>query len=184
MRLKKQFSVFFILVIIMMGFIGYAYFFIVSSSFVDKPYVEKPGTREISFQHVAYFLNELGAYKLHPEPVSGKNPVIQLYIMDTGQRFDVKVEKGYSATELEPDIRINTYSLNVRQEPIDKGKIEVEMLSGNIALELKGYKNMVTGFTLKDEDAGSIRLSDLSNAMMVLFVCSLAIILTLVIEKE
>lgn len=112
------------LIIALTGFIAFlalgilAYLFIISPAFVEKPQLDKPlvsksvapGVALIDSSHIEYVLNELGAYKLHQNPLSGDLPEIEIVLTDTRQAFTaivennvVRVRPGAAAS---PDARI------------------------------------------------------------------------------
>ena len=94
--------------------ISYTYFFMISPSFVDKPYIEKPEIKEsmekvlgsgdapisvmVEEEHVEYIVNEIGGYKLHDNPLTGEPAVFEIAVTDTGQKFFIKIENNIPKT--------------------------------------------------------------------------------------
>jgi len=158
---KKQPHMLFLLALTLIFLLGYFYYFNISPTFVEKPYIEKPtltsvGEDTITSQHIEYLLNELEAYKLHNTPFTQDKPVIEVYIEDTEQDFFVTVEENkvlISEEELKPDIIItsrkeeiinlfNSNSFDLISDAFLNGDIKIELQNDEKILALKGYKTL------------------------------------------
>lgn len=136
---------------------GYAYFFIISPTFVSKPQLEKPAVplpnEAVGTEHVQWIINEMGGYKLH-DSLSGEEPKIEIVVANqsfyaTVNEHNVLVLKGDSE---EPDIRIRASKEVVTQllssdnftgdakRLQEEGSISIEILKDEVALATKGYK--------------------------------------------
>jgi hypothetical protein len=157
---KKKVLAFSIMMFVIAGAL-YAYFFIISPTFVTKPVIEKPtlsGTDPVEPEHIEYLVNELGAYKLHNPPLSNRTPVIELVISPGDLYFTVTVENNMPKTTPgradDPDIRITgsrevvAQLLTAEDLPAeakrlsDEGKISVEILKDITDLATMGYKSL------------------------------------------
>ena len=137
---------------------SYLYFFIISPTFVAKPFLEKPTlaeNEEIGEDHINWVVNELGGYKLHPSPLGG-DPVIELVI--EGNTFTVTTSGNNVLSSLgtpsDPDIRITANreaferilsADDAQEEIIDlfmEGAVGFEMIKDEATLALKGYKGI------------------------------------------
>ena len=137
----------------------YAYFFVISPTFVAKPTIERPSLaagEPVEEKHIQYLVNELGAYKLHNPPLSNQMPVIEILVTPANQYFTVKVEGNIPRTTPgraeDPDIRISGSRDSVAQMLMsgdiaaeakklsDEGKINVEILKEMPELIAMGYK--------------------------------------------
>ncbi len=109
----------------------------------------------IEGDHVAYLLNELGAYKLHPSFLDAQSPVIMIWITNTGQKFITRFKDGeLTVTEgdtddydiiisLEDSIFRKVYgSKNQRSESriqIERKRISIDKKEKDFPLGLRGY---------------------------------------------
>jgi hypothetical protein len=200
----KLSHIFFFLFILLMLGVGYFYFFQISPTFVNKPQMEKPLDLEnndsTNFRQISYMLNELGAYKLHEDLLTGEMPVIEVDVEDTGQVFFAQIEKGEikETRTKKPDIRISakkeTFS-GIFMGTIDRsvvsavsdGSMIIDILSDERSLALKGYKsiydslsqNAMTGnFVGKLNPIGFVR--GIEIFLFLLF----ALTVGMIIEKE
>ncbi len=85
-----SFTVLIIVLIVAIFASALLYVFQVRSVGATKETLEKPTLAtdaNIETQHIAYILNELGAYKIHPSFFGGKDPLILVWITNTGQKF-------------------------------------------------------------------------------------------------
>ena len=143
-------------VVIIAVFLFYLYFFIISPTFVTKPYLEKPtlqAGQNVEEGHVNWVINELGGYKLHAAPLGG-DPLIEL--ITEGKTFTVKIisnqVSSYLGKATDPDIRITAereaFERILSADDIkteinnlyNEGKITIELLKDETSLVLKGYK--------------------------------------------
>ncbi|MEM5814434.1 MAG: hypothetical protein QXD77_01315 [Candidatus Aenigmatarchaeota archaeon] len=135
----------------------YAWFFIISPTFVSKPVLPKPALEGAPGEgHLNWAVNELGAYKLHSDPLSGEPPVMEIVVTDLGRTFtSTTINNMPSTTEgaaVNPDIRLKLTSENFARlyKSADssaeaaalykEGKAEVELLKDTTTLAAKGYK--------------------------------------------
>ncbi|MFQ6010009.1 MAG: hypothetical protein ACE5J7_02720 [Candidatus Aenigmatarchaeota archaeon] len=153
---KKKYIVLLIALVIILA-VAYVYFFIISPTFVVKPVITKTALGEdIGASNVNWMVNELGAYKLHSDPLSGEPAVMEIEITDTGEKFAVTIDGNVPSTEesaaASPDIRIKVGSADFtelyKSEDIvtkavamqKQGKVQIELLKGMVELAAKGYK--------------------------------------------
>lgn len=151
------------------GGLAYAYFFLISPTFVSMPDVNTPELSvnpfdttqsvekvEITPDQMEYLAVAVDAYKLHPHPATGDLPKIEYIVTDTGEAFSITIVENKAEVKEEittnPDIRIlgskRTFlQLIAEQDPA--GAIEryaqekllgVEILADEQTLLLKGYK--------------------------------------------
>jgi len=149
--------------LIIIAVLGYVYFFIISPTFIEKPDIEKTNlTDTVSASHITSLVNDLGAYKLHPD-LSGELPEIEIILTDTNQIFSAIVEnnipeaKEVSGTN--PDIRISMTSAKFIElynsqdfnskiiELYNEGSAQLELLKDEITLAEKGYKAIYDNFS-------------------------------------
>ena len=136
--------------------------------FAVKPFLEKPeltyleGRFDVQAGHIAWSLNELGAYKLHAILFSGEDPEMEIRIEDTNKTFAVKVVDGETqvdqGTATNSDLKITTDSSSFEQlvtsentqdtakQLHDQGKISIELEKSEADLILKGYKEIYDVF--------------------------------------
>jgi hypothetical protein len=180
--------------------IGYLYFFQISPVFLEKPQLEKPLNEEqVTFDHVAYLLNEMDAYRLQKIPFTGEMPVIEVSLPDTGQRFVVEVENLQMAESTgEPDIIITVDratllkivqegSIEAFVEALEKGKIGIEPLKEEKTLALKGYKSIYDKVTIHLSGVtGNVVLYPAGTVRMInlLLFISISIIAWIILEKR
>jgi hypothetical protein len=137
----------------------YAYFFIISPTFVFKPQLTKPTLAEgepVGTEHIQWLVNELGAYKLHDSPLSGDKSEIEMYVTTEKKYFSVVTENNVpKATEgraSDPDIRISgsrqvivqllasSDMLADTKSMANDGTIQLDILKDMAELVPKGYK--------------------------------------------
>lgn len=80
------------------GFIAFlllgsaVFFLVISPAFVEKPVLERPLLEFVDENMIAYVLTELGAYKLHANPLSGDLPELEIKLTDLQQTFTAIVQ--------------------------------------------------------------------------------------------
>jgi len=136
---------------------AYIYFFVISSTFVMKPYIAKAelaSASDISSDNLEWAMNEMNAYKLHS--YLGEEPVIEIVITDQSRIFTTTTANNYPTTvggaAVSPDIRLSMNSADFVelyaatdfmakvQELRLAGRIQIEILKDDITLAMKGYK--------------------------------------------
>jgi len=160
----KKWKIIYLSLNVLFAIVGiYAYFFIISPSFVSKPNIEKPWMNlsneslqqeVVKSEHLIFLLNEMGAYNLHNSIIGGK-PLISFSFGNQQYYFTVEHKNIISTTDiLNPDIKIETTqetimqiygSTNIKEAVLadyKNGKIGVELLAGMPTLALKGYKSL------------------------------------------
>ncbi len=152
---KKQASV--IAVVTVVAVLAYVYFFIISPTFTSKPALSKPALAEVPVAgNVNWAVNELSAYKLHADPISGEPAVMEIVITDASRTFTSTTTDGVPVTTegaaSNPDIRLRLNSADFARlynsaDPAaeaaalyHEGKAQVELLKDTAALAAKGYK--------------------------------------------
>lgn len=161
MPLKKAPHLFFVFFIIILLGAGYSYFFVVSPSFVKKPALEKPALATdieeghpaiFGQEHVVYLLNELDAYMLHNDPITGEPAKIEVAAEEAIYSFEIIGNRIVENYEGIPDIRIVAkkaalihifMSDDQRKAILDgfsSGSLAIEIISDEKTLALKGYK--------------------------------------------
>lgn len=145
--------------IVSISIITYAWFFVISPTFVTKPGISKPAlTAEPEEGHVNWLVNELGSYKLHPDPLSGEPAVMEIVVTDLGRTFTSTTENNMPSTTegaaTSPDIRISItseYFARLYQAEdasaeavalFNEGNAEIELLKSETELATKGYKGI------------------------------------------
>ncbi len=133
------------------GFIAFliigilVYLLVIAPVFVEKPALEQPillsqsttpGVLFIDETHLAYVLNELGAYKLHANPFSGSIPELEIVLADIPQTYTATVEDNI---------------VRVRKGPAQHPDVHVELTQDAV----------VTLTTAKDKDEMQARASQL-----------------------
>jgi len=152
---KKQMAI--IAAVAVIAVLAYAYFFIISPTFVAKPVLPKPVLAEAPVAgNVNWAVNELSAFKLHPDPISGEPAVMEIVITDAGKTFTSTTTNNVPATTegpaTNPDIRMKLTSAdfarlyNSADPPAEatalyhEGKAQIELLKSTATLAVKGYK--------------------------------------------
>tara|TARA_Y100000310_G_scaffold213611_1_gene214557 strand:- start:2339 stop:3034 length:696 start_codon:yes stop_codon:yes gene_type:complete len=118
----------------------------------DEIYIEDI---EITPDFLSYLLNEIGAWQLHKNPLTFKEPVINFKI--DNQNFysiiDGSIETGKGLSD-EADMQFNTNKESiitailsetpdaVFKEFIQSGDTEIEVIAGETELFMKGYLNL------------------------------------------
>jgi len=160
---KKKFVLIGI-VIILLVIIFYAYFFVLSPTFVEKPNIEKTSLSpqsEINSENVNWVMNEAGSYKLHSS-LSGEPPVIETIVTNMNKVFSTIIINNIPSTAEgpadNPDIRFkmngqdflalysSTDFVTTAKQMSDQGKIDVEVLKDEATLAAKGYKSLYDSF--------------------------------------
>ena len=183
--------------------IGYSvHLFIIEPAFVEKPELERPPLLSESIsrsvqsngvtgdypvaqsiaislvdaKHLEYILTELGAYRLHKNPLSGKSPKIEILVRDLKQTFTVFVEdnrvKVFEGHTKDPDVRVSVdqdaiVSLSIApNEAVFKEQAAMllsnydasgysgELLTSEADLLLKGYVSLYNANKEAIEAAG------------------------------
>ena len=150
---------------------GYFYFFVLSPTFIEKPYMEKPSlyvenasTREevIKEEHIRYLVNEMGGYRLHNDPISKTPAEFEFFVNDFNKTYAIRTSENnilvwVGALE-NPDGRVYTkqetvirifLSSNFKKELVryvKEGKIRAELIADETTLALKGYKTVYDEF--------------------------------------
>jgi hypothetical protein len=143
--------------IIVVALVAYAYFFIISPTFVSKPVVEKVTLAEQPVaNNINWAVNELGSFKLHANPLNGEPAVMEIVVTDIGKTFTTTISNNVPSTvegaATNPDIRLKIASADFAQlysasDPAaeaavlyKEGKAQVELLKDTTTLAAKGYK--------------------------------------------
>ncbi|MFA5303421.1 MAG: hypothetical protein WC393_02705 [Candidatus Nanoarchaeia archaeon] len=149
-----------ILIILVFTFL---YFFVVSPTFVIKPYIfktELASASDINSDHASWLLNEMNAYKLHS--YLGNPSVIETVITDQNRTFTTTIINNYPTTAggvaTNPDIRFSitsadfvtlysaTDTMAKAQEMRQSSQIQVTILKNDFILAVKGYKAIYDAF--------------------------------------
>lgn len=141
----------------------FVYLFVISPTFVEKPYMEKPlletenlqpGEAAIKEAHINYIVNEMGGYRLHDDPLTKTRPQFKVYLTDANKTYNIIVmdNKVYGADELaKPDAEIYLTqetaiflfkSPNFRKELVSlvkQKRITSRITTDKTSLALKGY---------------------------------------------
>lgn len=157
-----------IIVIILLG-TGF-YFTKINNIFATKPDIEKPevdvdfieqnpGVQVIQEEHIEYLANELGSYKLHED--SGEDAVIVFEMTDIEVSFALIKNGETYITEDIPEIidmivrgkqlviarLIESRDLiSALMGELEAGNIEIEIISDESTLALKGYLAIYENF--------------------------------------
>jgi hypothetical protein len=152
--------------LLVIGVPAYWYFTIISPVGVAKPHIEKPALvveeglirdeAQVEPEHVQYIANEIGAYKLHDDPVTNEEAIVEIVISDLDRKFFVKVvdnfPKVYEGESEEPDLRLTMGQAEMMRlletddfnsevvSLVTDGKITIEILVDEATLAMKGYK--------------------------------------------
>jgi hypothetical protein len=144
-------------VLLLLVAVAYIYFFVVSPSFVGKPAVEKPALAAApAAGNVVWVVNELGAFKLHADPLTGHPAVMEIVITDLGLTFTSTTTNNVpvitQGPAADPDLRLKIASADFARlygasDPAaeaaalyNEGKAQVELLKDATTLASKGYK--------------------------------------------
>jgi len=153
---KSRKPLLFAVIIVIVAVLCYAWFFIISPTFVTKPDIPKPALAEApAAGNVNWAVNELGSYKLHPS-LSGEPAVMEIVVTDAGKTFTSTTTNNVPVTTegpaTDPDIRLKLVSADFARlynaaDPADEaaalyneGKAQVELLKDATTLAAKGYK--------------------------------------------
>ncbi len=198
MNIKTLFPVFFVVLLLGIIGIGYAYFFVVSPGFVEKPEIEKPAIeKEFTEDHVYYFMNELDGYKLHKNPLNNEPAVVEFDFGSEDLLIEIQDNEFEATTKANPDIRIYMSkelmldilrSSNFEKTLIDlynSGEIRIEIVSDESTLALKGFKSLYDKLSSNEITGNLVKLNPREtikgiNLSVLLFV---AAILKLILEK-
>ena len=167
MKFWKTFGI----VIVVIFLLGTGFYFTkINDIFATKPDIEKPeinidfieqnpGMQVIEEEHLAYLANKLGSYKLHEG--SGEDAVIVFEMTDTGVSFALIKDGETYVTENIPeviDIIIRGEQIVIARliesrdlisalmREIEAGNIEIEIISDESTLALKGYLAIYENF--------------------------------------
>jgi hypothetical protein len=204
------------------------YFIVIEPAFVAKPAVEQPSivsesvsrtaqtnglpgtapgllTRAVPLvdtKHLVYVLTELGAYKLHENPLTGDIPEMEIYLKDIQQTFTVTVDENNvhvrDGIAESPDVRIDanqnavvalatannpfvfkTWAAQLLREYEQRG-YTATLLTSEKDLLLKGYLALYEQNQEAIEDAGItggaiVELPLLGSGMIGMYVIVLAL---------
>jgi hypothetical protein len=207
--LKKMPHIIFLVLVLAIILVGYIYFFQLSPTFVQKPVLEKPDTLsgeqatggQITAEEIKFILNELDAYKLHSNPITGEKPIIEIKVDGRRFFFVVANNKIEETEQAEPDITLSCGSDTVKniisREDVSSGILDL-FSGGDIVIEinkdeknlaLKGYKVIYDKiYPQTNEITGEVimRLNPLHflrgiNLSVLVFI---SLIIGLIIEKE
>ncbi len=185
---KKLLIGIFLLLLLLLP-VGYIYFFVINPRAAEKPNIERPDITnpEIASSirepekmeaSVSYFANEIGAYNLKKDPLSGEIPQIEFELVDSGKVYTISIIDSIPETSRgeapDPDIRIsctqNTFIEIMGQDDIiaglqsaiEEGKVGIEAITDQKTLALKGYKTLYDSLTAKNNmiTGGAIREID------------------------
>ena len=196
-------GLFFLTVLFLVAGVGYVYFFQISPAFVDKPELDKPvitdETTEVEEEEIMYLLNELDAYKLHVDPLTKELPIIKVIINDANKEYYYTILENQLEVieDGDPDIILNGDTEQIIEimssdnfddavvNAFYDGKIDLEIISDEKTLALKGYKSiydkMSNGITGNVVNLNPKRINNSLNLSLIFFVST---IIGLIIEKE
>ena len=167
MKFWKTFGI----VIVILILLGTGFYFTkINNIFAIKPDIEKPevdvdfieqnlGVQVIQEEHIEYLANELGSYKLHED--SGEDAVIVFDMIDIGISFALVKDGETYITEDIPevvDIIIRGEQIVIARliesrdlisalmRELEAGNIEIEIISDESTLALKGYLAIYENF--------------------------------------
>jgi len=147
----------------------YIYFFVISPTFIEKPYLEKPelyvrdpSQEIINKYHIQWLANELGGYKLHDDPISKTVAEFEFVVTDFQKTYTVKIVNNNVNTFLGPTSNadgrifgsqgaiIKLFQSNdFKNELVSlakQGELQVELFRDETTLALKGYKVLYDEF--------------------------------------
>ena len=115
---RKKYAI--VAVVAIVAVLAGIYFFVINPIFVMKPFIPKAALGEdIIADNVNWLVNELGAYKLHANPLTGETPQMEILITDTGENFTSTTIGNMPSTNMgipvegpTPDIRIKVGKAN------------------------------------------------------------------------
>ncbi|NTV23082.1 MAG: hypothetical protein HGA85_01750 [Nanoarchaeota archaeon] len=172
--------------------LGYLYYFLVSPQFAEKQEMKRP-EGGLSFSHIAFFLNEIGAYKLHKEPFSDNYPVVEIKIKETGELFLAEIIDGNisEASGKEPDLRImlsekSLYQIIESPDSLEseyqKGQVTFQFMDDETRLVLKGYRSLYN--PKMPITANLVIFPRLGQGFWVLSLLIVTLLLGIIAEKE
>lgn len=201
MNLGKLLPVLFLLLFVAVLGVGYAYFFVLSPSFIEKPELEFPEIIEnesFSEEQIFYVLNEIDAYKLHNDPFNDEPPIIEFIIEKENLLVVVEDNKFESLEQGIPDLRIystkeDLYGLlqgnDFEKSLLDKynkGDIDIEIVADEATLALKGYKAIYDKISSSDKITGNVvklNPANYTNGLNISLLFFIALILELILRK-
>ena len=196
MVIARNAQALFVISLLVILAIGYLYFFQVSivANVAYEPVIED-NTLEIS--KIITFLNALELYKLNEIPISNEKPVIELVIPENKKVYSITIEDHdyvISYSTVKPDIRLNvseellnTLDSNEKITDDALSAMNIEILSDEKTLALKGYKNLynkISGQGVTGKVVEALNPTEFDNILYLTAVIFLCIILGLLIEKE
>ena len=201
MKLGKLLPVLFFLIFLSILGIGYIYFFIFSPSFIERPEIEKPllvDNISVSENQIYYFMMKIDAYKLHNNPLNNEPPVIAFKINNEESLVSIENNDFRFVNNLNPDIRIflseDTFFEVIQSENFedillkkyDQGELEIEIVSSESTLALKGYKSIYDKIASENEITGNIvnlNPDNFTNGINISFLLFIALIMELIMRK-
>jgi hypothetical protein len=205
MKLGKIALVLFFIALIGVGGIGYFYFFQISPTFVEKPHLDRPSLdpliNDMNESHIKYLLNELDAYKLHDDPLTGEPPIIKIELTDIDEEFTYTVEDNNLelSESLEPDLILKGNSNDVISvltssdleksiiDAVNSGDIKIKLVADEKTLALKGYKSIYDKIS-SNEITGAVvtklGMSNVNNGLSISLLFFISLILGLIIERD
>ena len=213
--LKKMPHILFLFLIFGILLIGYLYFFQLSPTFVNKPVLEKPlitdttttEEKEITGNQIVFLLNELDAYKLHSNLLTGEKPLIKIKVDEKEYFFSVtnnqihETEGQEPEEPKEPDLVLMCSSQAVEEmigsedissavmEAFSSGRITIEVNKDEKSLALMGYKAIYDKiYPQTGEITGNVIVkmnpTIFSRGINLALLVMVSLIIGLIIEKE
>lgn len=176
--MKKFWLIFGVILIVVLA-VGLFFYFVTAKPNYEKQDIEKPikqgenlSNIVIEEIHIAYILNELGAYNLHNSPLSSDKPRIEVQVDE--EKFAAEIDKGIINVEKGssegPDIKIITTReevinaiiskeiKNYIKNSVNEGKTRLKLVAGYTELFSKGYLSLYQELTGKSFSASVIRI--------------------------
>lgn len=201
MDFGKLIPVIFILLLIGILGIGYVYFFVVSPTFVEKPEIERPDIFEnnpVTQEHVFYLMNEIDAFKLHDDPISNEQSIIEFIIEGKSIIIGVEDNNYILLDSGQPDLKIYLHKEDLFEllqkdnfeetmlEKYNSNEIEIEIIADEATLALKGYKSIYDKLASSNQLTGNIvklKPDDFTNGLNVSLLFFIALIMSLILKK-
>lgn len=200
MVIAKNAQALFIISLLVIFAIGYLYFFQVSiiGNVVYEPII-KDNTLEVS--KVINFLNILELYKLSEIPITKEKPIIELTIPETQKTYLVTIENHQyviSYTKTRPDIRVEVAeellnklvvdpNENIIADALSRSEIQIDVLSNENILALKGFKNLYNKFSaqgITGKVVDALNPTEFNSMLYLIVIIVICVIIGLIIEKE
>jgi hypothetical protein len=181
----------FISLVITIFFLGYFYFTAISPIFIAKPVIEKPQSLSIDDSHIIFILNEMEAYRLHENPLTGEPAVVDINIDGKSSRFQIK-DSEYIKTQSKQDLTIYITEKDMKQvlegdaktellKLLKEDRIHIETFEDEKILALKGYKVIYDKFS-SNQVTGNIILP-IANGFNLLFLFLAAAAVNIIAKK-